>query len=69
MRKLYLLLTFLLLTTVAVADANAPLYNFKLATIDGDPTTLAAYKGKVLLVVNLASACGFTPQYTALESV
>jgi len=68
-RKLYLLLTFLLLTTVAVADANAPLYNIKLATIDGDPTTLAAYKGKVLLVVNVASACGFTPQYTALESV
>jgi glutathione peroxidase len=52
----------------AGADSNV-VYNYHLKTIDGDPTTLAAYKGKVLLLVNVASACGFTPQYTALEAV
>src|SRR5205085_7534760 len=35
----------------------------------GKPTTLAAFKGKALLVVNVASKCGLTPQYTALEAV
>lgn len=44
-------------------------YGFPMKTIDGAATTLAPYKGKVLLLVNVASACGFTPQYTALESV
>lgn len=37
--------------------------------IDGKSTSLKAYKGKVLLIVNVASHCGFTPQYKALESV
>jgi glutathione peroxidase len=68
-RKLYLLLLLLSFGGLAVADAGAPVYNFKLNTIDGEPTTLGAFKGKVLLVVNVASACGFTPQYTALESI
>jgi len=39
-----------------------------LNSIDGQPAPLAAYKGKVVLLVNVASRCGFTPQYTALES-
>jgi glutathione peroxidase len=40
-----------------------------LTTIDGTPTTLDAYKGDVLLIVNVASQCGLTPQYEALERV
>jgi glutathione peroxidase len=39
------------------------------ARIDGTPTSLAEHKGKVLLIVNVASQCGFTPQYAALETL
>jgi glutathione peroxidase len=53
----------------AQAGVGGEVYGFRMKTIDGDPTTLAPYKGKVLLLVNVASACGFTPQYTALEAV
>jgi len=45
------------------------LYEFSLNSIDGHPAPLAAYKGKVLLIVNVASKCGFTPQYEALENM
>jgi len=44
-------------------------YDFTLKSIDGQPTPLSDYHGKVLLLVNVASRCGFTPQYTALESL
>jgi glutathione peroxidase len=45
------------------------IYDFAARTIDGKEQPLAAYKGKALLVVNVASKCGFTPQYTGLEAV
>ncbi len=45
------------------------LYNIPLVNIDGTPTSLNPYKGKVLLIVNVASRCGFTPQYTELEKL
>jgi len=45
------------------------LYDIKVKDIDGKDTSLAPYKGKVLLVVNVASKCGYTPQYKALEAV
>ena len=45
------------------------LYDIAVKDIDGKATTLAAYKGKVVLIVNVASHCGFTPQYKNLEAV
>ena len=49
--------------------AAAGFYTFTLNSIDGKPAPLADYKGKVILVVNVASQCGYTPQYSALESI
>ena len=50
------------------AFAASTVLDFSMKSIEGRPAPLSAYKGKVLLIVNVASKCGFTPQYTALEA-
>jgi glutathione peroxidase len=57
------------LRTTTENDAMTSVYDFSAKTIDGEDESLAKYKGKTLLIVNVASKCGFTPQYTGLEAL
>jgi hypothetical protein len=66
-RKYLCLGLVILMATSTFAASN--LYNFTQPSIDGKPTPLADFKGKVILLVNVASQCGYTPQYTALEAI
>jgi len=47
----------------------AELYDFQIKALDGQPLELMQFQGHVLLVVNVASRCGFTPQYTGLQQL
>jgi glutathione peroxidase len=59
----------LMFFATALMAADKSVYDFTLNSIDGQPAPLASYKGKIVLLVNVASRCGFTPQYTALEAL
>src|SRR6266536_2058719 len=65
--KCLLIGAILTMATSLVAGSN--LYSFTLNSIDGKPAPLSSFKGKVVLIVNVASQCGYTPQYTALEAI
>jgi glutathione peroxidase len=54
---------------IVSAQTHGSLYDIPLKDIDGKDTSLKAYQGKVLLIVNVASKCGFTPQYEGLEAL
>src|ERR1700723_1645213 len=59
----------MLFFATALMAADKSVYDFTLNSIDGQPAPLSAYKGKVVMLVNVASRCGFTLQYTALEAI
>jgi glutathione peroxidase len=63
------LLLGLVLLMAGTIFAASNIYDFTLPNIDGKSMPLADFKGKVVLVVNVASQCGYTPQYTALEAI
>ena len=65
--KCIALLAALTLLPGLLARAES-IYDIPVKDIDGKATSLAPYKGKVMLIVNVASHCGFTPQYKALEA-
>ena len=49
--------------------ADSSIYDFEAVSIEGKPAQLASQRGKVMLIVNTASACGFTPQFAGLETL
>jgi len=57
------------LSVMAMATAPASFYDIETKALDGKPGNLAQYKGKVAVVVNVASKCGYTPQYAGLEKL
>ncbi|HSZ17557.1 MAG TPA: glutathione peroxidase [Terracidiphilus sp.] len=68
MRKLCLTLMLTIAAAFAVAEPHS-IYDFTMKSIDGQQVSLKNYSGKVVLLVNVASRCGFTPQYAGLEAV
>src|ERR1039458_4215036 len=50
-------------------DFGSPIYRFSADLLDGSPATMEEFRGKVLLIVNTASKCGFTPQYAGLQEL
>jgi glutathione peroxidase len=67
--KILILLVAVLIFQVISAGAAESIYDIPLKDIDGKDTSLKPYQGKVMLIINVASKCGFTPQYAALEAI
>lgn len=68
MKKLILSL-FLVLMGLSSVTAQRNLYKFTVEDMYGEPQSMAQYKGKILLIVNTATRCGFTPQYEELQKL
>jgi glutathione peroxidase len=70
MRKEKLISLFAILTiSISLAAQSAGFYDFKVKTLEGEDFDFSSLKGKKVMIVNVASKCGFTPQYKDLEEL
>ena len=65
----YILTLFLLILSLAAKDNSVSIYDFNVTNIEGKELSMSKYKGKVILIVNVASECGLTYQYEGLEKL
>ena len=60
---------YLLITLLIFVNPMTTIYDFKMNSLEGELIDFSTYKGKTLLIVNVASKCGFTPQYADLQQL
>ena len=67
--KSFILMVITMVCAISLEAQNKSLYDFNVTTIDGKEFPLSSLKGKKVLVVNVASKCGLTPQYAKLQEL
>ena len=69
MKKIFIILIMFSFFSKVLAGNNGTAYDYEVNSIDGNLIKLSQYKGKVIVVVNVASRCGYTPQYEDLQAL
>ena len=69
MKKIFIILFMFSFFSKVIAENNGTAYDYEFNSIDGDLIKLSQYEGKVIVVVNVASRCGYTPQYEDLQTL